>query len=105
MFRVVMVLVHLYAGRLVGQVNVFRVGFLFSVTLPESVGKVDRIVTNFLVQPGILPVPDVTGSPGRFLVEVGDGFLESSLGFVSEDGACFAFGRGNAEPLGDAKGV
>ena len=105
MFRVVMVLVHLHAGWLVGQVNVFRVGFLPPVTLPGSVGKVDRVVTNFLVQPGILPVPGVTRSPGRFLVEVGDGFLESSLGFLSENGACFAFGRGDAEPFGDAKGV
>ena len=105
MFRVVMVLVHLHAGRFVGQVNVLGVGFLLSMILPGSVGKVDRIVTNFLVQPGILPVPGVTRSPGRFLVEVGDGFLESSLGFLSENRACFALGRGDAEPFGDAKGV
>ena len=50
-------------------------------------------------------MPGVTRSPGRFLVEVGDGFLESSLGFLSENGACFALGRGDAEPFGDAKGV
>ena len=48
MFRVVMVLVHLHAGRLV-EVNVFRVRFLPLMTLPGSVGKVDRVVTNFLV--------------------------------------------------------
>ena len=105
MFRVVMVLVHLHAGRLVGQVNVLGMGFLPPVTLPGSVGKVDRVVTNFLVQPRIVPVPGVTRSLGRFLVEVGDGFLESGLGFLSENGACFALGRGDAEPFGDAKGV
>ena len=49
MVWVVMVRVHLHAGRLVGQVNVLGMGFLPPVTLPGSVGKVDRVVTNFLV--------------------------------------------------------